>query len=70
MVKIPVSADANRGDPLVEALRRQRADVVEKMRASAAETGRIEAGWTTLLASVQTALAAIEDTRQEVAADG
>jgi hypothetical protein len=67
MVEIPVPANANKGDPLVEALRRQRADVVEKMRASAATTGRVDAGWTTLLAAVQTALAAIEDTRREVA---
>ncbi len=67
MMEIPVSANANKGDPLVEALRRQRAEVVEKLRASAAETGRVDAGWTTLLASVQTALAAIEATRQEAA---
>ncbi len=67
IVEIPVSADANKADPRVGALRRQRADVVEKMRASAAETCRVEARWTALLRSVQTALAAIEATRQEVA---
>jgi hypothetical protein len=67
MVEIPVPANANTTDPLVEALRHQRAAVVERMRASAATTGRVDAGWTTLLAAVQTALAAIEDTRREVA---
>ncbi len=51
---------ANDGDPLVDALKRTRADVIAKMRAAAVEGGRVDAGWTTLLASVHTAIAAVE----------
>ena len=60
-------ANANDVDPLVEALKRTRADVVAKMRTSAAETGRVDAGWVAVLASTQTALAAIEATQVEAA---
>ena len=60
-------ANTNDADPLVEALKRTRADVVAKMRTSAAETGRVDAGWVAVLASTQTALAAIEATEREVA---
>jgi hypothetical protein len=54
------AANSDGPDPLADALRRTRADVIARMRASAIETGRVDAGWTTLLASLHTALATIE----------